>query len=85
LFYTFVGTPEDQNRWSLEYIDKYIKPNLKMAGIDIKPEEIKLTDKITLKMKGGNLPKKLISKHQYGTNRGGLVHHQESGTWGNRG
>lgn len=28
---------------------------------------------------------KLISKHQHGTNRGGLVPHQESGTWGNRG
>lgn len=28
---------------------------------------------------------KLITKHNYGTNRGGLVPHQESGTWGDRG
>ena len=28
---------------------------------------------------------KLITKHNYGTNRGGLVPHQESGSWGNRG
>lgn len=26
-----------------------------------------------------------IQKYQYGTPRGGLVHHQESGTWGDRG
>lgn len=28
---------------------------------------------------------KLITKHQQGTARGGLVPHQYSGTWGNRG
>ena len=49
LYYTFVGTPEDQHRWSLEYLDKYIKPNLKMAGLDnISPISESLVDNIDL-------------------------------------
>lgn len=37
-YYTFVGTLEDQDRWSKEYIRDYIMPNMKAAGLgDINP------------------------------------------------
>ena len=61
-FYTFVGTPEDQYRWSLEYIDQYIRPHIKMEGISSKPVEEKLKDKITLKRSGGQV----VPKHAKG-------------------
>jgi hypothetical protein len=34
---------------------------------------------------GGKMKKKLISKHQNGTTKGGLINKSYSGIWGNRG
>lgn len=41
-FYNFVGTPEDQRKWSEEYIKQYITPNLEMSGISTPSSKIKL-------------------------------------------
>lgn len=65
-YYTFVGTPDDQRRWSEEYIRTFVTPNLKVAGIDVKTSSDKLQDKIDLKSKGGNVKKKLIKKCKIG-------------------
>lgn len=83
-FYTFVGTPDDQRRWSEEYINKFITPNLKVAGIEVKTSSDKLQDKINLKANGGNMKKQLIKKAQRGTV---LMDNNDptKGTWGNRG
>lgn len=45
-YYTFVGTPEDQWRWTGEWLNKYMPMDFKPQGLVYKNTNLKLPNKI---------------------------------------